>query len=55
MINQPKAPCKDCGDRQLMCHSKCDKYLRYLEENEKYKKQRREIAKRTQLRRKGKR
>jgi len=24
-----KAPCKGCGERQLHCHSKCEKYLEY--------------------------
>ena len=25
------SPCKDCGDRQLGCHSVCDKYMAYRE------------------------
>lgn len=23
------APCKDCEDRELGCHSKCEKYIEY--------------------------
>jgi hypothetical protein len=33
------APCKDCKDRVLGCHSKCEKYKAFSEENKKtYKK-----------------
>ena len=32
-----KAPCKNCTDRHLHCHSKCEKYLKFLAENEKRK------------------
>lgn len=28
-----KAPCKDCPDRVLGCHSKCEKYIAFSEEN----------------------
>ena len=31
------APCKDCPDRQSHCHSKCEKYLKFFEKNEKRK------------------
>lgn len=31
------APCKDCTDRVLGCHSHCKKYLSYTEENERRK------------------
>lgn len=27
-----KAPCKDCTERQLYCHSTCDKYLAFQQE-----------------------
>ena len=27
-----KAPCKDCPDRHLGCHSQCEKYKAYTEE-----------------------
>lgn len=32
------APCKDCKDREIGCHSKCERYKEFVEENEKLKK-----------------
>ena len=32
-----KAPCKDCEDRELGCHEKCDRYLAYRQEIEERK------------------
>ena len=32
-----KVPCKDCPDRHYKCHSECEKYLKFLAENEKRK------------------
>lgn len=31
MVNSSKisAPCKDCGDRYVGCHGKCEKYLTF--------------------------
>lgn len=29
-----KAPCKDCPDRYVDCHSRCKKYLAYAAERE---------------------
>lgn len=29
-----KAPCKDCPDRHLHCHSTCEKYIAYNKECE---------------------
>lgn len=29
------APCKDCKDRKLGCHSTCEKYKKFDEENRK--------------------
>lgn len=26
------APCKDCADRHMACHSSCEKYLSYKEQ-----------------------
>lgn len=26
------APCKDCKDREVGCHSKCNRYLKFKEE-----------------------
>lgn len=31
------APCKDCKDRTSTCHSKCLKYIDYVQKNEAYK------------------
>lgn len=38
----PKAPCKDCTDRILGCHTICEKYKHYKEE---YKEKTKELAK----------
>ena len=32
-----KPPCKDCPDRQVGCHSTCEKYLLYKSELDKIK------------------
>ena len=26
---KPKSPCRDCPDRYLSCHDKCEKYQKY--------------------------
>lgn len=31
------APCKDCTERHIGCHSECEKYARFCAENEKRK------------------
>ena len=31
------APCKDCKDRHIGCHGKCEKYLEYKKELQKVK------------------
>ena len=36
------APCKDCQDRYLGCHSNCDRYRKFLQENERIKELRRD-------------
>ena len=33
-----QAPCKDCTDRQLGCHSVCEKYKEYAKHNEERRK-----------------
>ena len=33
------APCKDCKDRHVGCHGKCEKYLEYKKELQKAKHQ----------------
>lgn len=38
----PKAPCRDCPDRILGCHTTCEKYKCYKEE---YKEKTQELAK----------
>ena len=30
------APCKDCGDRVIGCHSTCDKYKQFSDERKEY-------------------
>ena len=30
-------PCKDCTDREIGCHSTCEKYINWCEERQKYK------------------
>lgn len=37
------APCKDCGDRYLGCHDRCERYLAAVEETEMIKRKKREI------------
>lgn len=32
-----KVPCKDCTERTLNCHSTCERYKQFFEENEKRK------------------
>lgn len=29
-----KSPCKDCPDRYVGCHERCNKYLAYADERE---------------------
>lgn len=37
-MSQPKiTPCKDCKDREVGCHGKCEKYKVFVEENRKAK------------------
>lgn len=37
------SPCKDCADRYLGCHSKCESYQEFYKKNqEEYKKRERE-------------
>lgn len=37
-----KVPCKNCSDRHTMCHSTCEKYLKFKKQNDEI----REIKKR---------
>ena len=39
----PTAPCKDCKDRELGCHSKCQKYLDYKDDKAEFDKQMKKI------------
>lgn len=34
------APCKDCAERHLGCHSKCEKYEEYSSERSELRRQR---------------
>lgn len=36
------APCKDCTDRELGCHSKCEKYKAFKEWNDQAREKRRQ-------------
>lgn len=40
--DKPSSPCKDCPDRYVGCHSKCNKYIDYKLKLEKYKEEQRE-------------
>jgi hypothetical protein len=37
-----KAPCKDCKERELGCHAKCEKYIDFKQEREQENKVERE-------------
>ncbi len=39
-----KTPCMDCTDRHIACHSECDKYKEFKENNEQIKKDIRQKA-----------
>ena len=34
---KPTAPCMDCSDRNIGCHSMCDRYKAYTEAHEELK------------------
>jgi hypothetical protein len=38
-----QAPCKDCPDRRYLCHSTCEKYIKYNEYREMIRKKKREF------------
>ena len=33
--NRKSAPCKNCPNREIGCHGRCEKYLAFVESNEK--------------------
>ena len=35
-MQKPKAPCKDCKEREVGCHIRCEKYQQYVADNETY-------------------
>lgn len=35
-MKEPSAPCKDCKDRKLHCHDKCEKYLTFKKDHAAY-------------------
>lgn len=39
------APCKDCIEREMGCHSKCERYARFKENDAKRKSRSQQIAK----------
>lgn len=38
-MNKPKAPCLNCENRQVNCHSKCKAYKQFKYENDLYNKE----------------
>lgn len=40
---KPKAPCYHCEDRQVGCHSHCEKYIAFQEANLAYNRKRYEM------------
>ena len=34
------APCKNCPEREIGCHSMCDRYIRYAKQREKIRQKR---------------
>lgn len=37
-MSKPLAPCKDCPDREVGCHSKCERYTSFRKELDEYNK-----------------
>lgn len=37
-MKKPIAKCKDCHNRKVGCHSTCEEYKKFLQENEEWKK-----------------
>ena len=37
MTRQPQGPCQNCHDRSAECHSKCERYAKFREELEAWK------------------
>lgn len=33
IYRHPNPPCKDCEERHIACHTKCEKYKAFAEEN----------------------
>ena len=42
MTSSIKCPCKDCEEREVACHSTCEKYKKYKEKLAKLPKDKRE-------------
>lgn len=36
-MSKPIAPCKDCEERCLKCHTTCKRYLDYIDNKDEYK------------------
>lgn len=36
-MKKPSSPCLDCPDRDVECHSTCEKYKAYVKEQDKYR------------------
>ena len=39
---KPEAPCKDCSERKLKCHSRCKRYKQFRDELRKFETERHE-------------
>lgn len=35
-IANPDSPCRTCGDKQLGCHGKCERYIDYRKARDEY-------------------
>ena len=35
-MKEPSAPCKNCQDRKLHCHDRCEKYLAFKKDHAEY-------------------
>ena len=40
-MSMMKVPCKNCNERNIECHSHCEKYKEYQKQNEELKEKRR--------------
>lgn len=36
-MHKPEAPCKDCKEQKMLCHSTCERYLDFKRKNDELK------------------